>query len=211
MKNAKNYILLEYFGALLIALLIVSAIDLLTNRVDVTRYGWDYVHYISMAEKGIIGNTFISAPFAYRIVTPMAARLLITIFPLSTETAFLILTYIGTISSLVLIFALAKRFNANFGTAIIVMLAIGLSFYHGKYVVFDMYRPDPLAYPVIILAMFALFDKRYLLCIVLSVLGMLIREFVVIPAAIVGVLWIVEIRGFIRQKSLSKLYCLLPQ
>ena len=52
---------------------LVLALDLLTNTLDTARYYWDFALYYDMAERGLIGNDNLIAPFVYRFLTPLLA------------------------------------------------------------------------------------------------------------------------------------------
>jgi hypothetical protein len=53
---------------LLIATLVVLSVGLFTNRM---LPAWDMVCYVDMASHGVVGNTHLVAPFAYRPGAPL--------------------------------------------------------------------------------------------------------------------------------------------
>jgi hypothetical protein len=73
---------------------------------------------------------------------------------------FRVVTYVGVITQLVLVFALARQFTRKRWVAWVVMLVIGVSTYHVKFLLFDIYRPDSLAYSFILVGMLALFRRN---------------------------------------------------
>ncbi|MBC7814462.1 MAG: hypothetical protein H7175_25120, partial [Burkholderiales bacterium] len=170
-----------YVIAVILAIVWVVAIDLLTNTIDLTRVAWDPIHYVGMAENGILGNPNLVAPFAYRPVVPMLARVLTQTFGVSTWTGFMVVAYVGAVTQLVGVFALARYFKASVGQSLVVMSVAALSMFNVKFLLFDASRPDHLAYPLLIVAVIALFERRIVLCLLASCVGLLTREFLIIP------------------------------
>lgn len=189
------------WGAVLgFAVVFTIVLDLFTNQLNTVRFTWDFVHYIDMAENGVTGNPGLVAPFAYRPLPSMLAGLLSEALGRSTYTGFRALAYAGLISQLVLTFALARLFIAQpgrrFWGAFAVMLLTAGAGYSAKFYLFDVFRPDPLAFPLIVLGMIGLVqgERRRTagagagrwdaLVIVSSMIGVLMREFAVLPAAL---------------------------
>lgn len=75
----------------------VLALDLFTNTLDTQTFSGDFRYYIDMTENGIMGNAALVAPFAYRVVTPLVARMLMNFFALSIEQAYRALAFIGAV------------------------------------------------------------------------------------------------------------------
>ena len=169
---------------LLISIALTFVMDGLTNEVDTERYSWDFKRYINMAEDGILGNTDLVSPYAYRFLPPLIVRSITTTFGLSTDTGFRIVAYIGTVSQLFSIFLLARTLGFAFRTGIIVLLVMAFSMFNIKFLLFDIYRPDHLAYPLVTLAVYALIRRRIPLLLVTTLVGLQIREFLIIPALV---------------------------
>jgi len=167
--------------AMLIALLLVGAVELLTNEINISLFEGDFVYYIDMAEYGIVDNPNLAAPFAYRPLTPFMARGLANILNSSLETGFRIVAWMGALLTLTSSYALARTIGAQHKNALLIILIIAGSFFQLKYLLFDVYRPDHLAYGLLILAFIALLHKQWLACIIISAMGLLTREFCIIP------------------------------
>jgi hypothetical protein len=197
---------------------------LFTNSLNIDRYVWDHYHYIDMAEHGIAGNLGLVAPYAYRPIPPLLAGLIGEYAGRSVIAGFRVVTYVGMISQLVLVFALARLFTRKHWVAWVVMLVIGMSSYNVKFLLFDIYRPDSLAYSMILVGMLALFRRNRaarahsraplqtsqnrneneanvrakhaaplqnhliydIVIIATAALGLLVREFCVLPAALLA-------------------------
>jgi len=168
----------------LISLLLVIGIDLVTNDLNTERYFWDFAFYFDMADHGLVGNDHLWAPLAYRPATPLLAGALSDIFSLSTVSGFKVIAYIGAVAQLTLVFALANHVRADFWRGLALVTVVALSLYNVKFLLFDVSRPDHLAYPLMILAMLALFRRRWALCLAVCCAGLLVREFLIIPAVI---------------------------
>lgn len=174
--NVKRYGLLAAA-----CLLVVIFIDLLTNDLNTTYYFWDFALYIDMAEHGLRGNHDLWAPFAYRFITPLLAGSIADIFSLSTWNGFKVVAYAGAVAQLAAVFALAEYVGAKVWQAAVAVLTVAFSLYNIKFLIFDVTRPDHLAYPLMIAALLALFERRWWLCLVFSCVGLLVREFLIIP------------------------------
>lgn len=173
----------------------VFALDLFTNSLNIYRYVWDHYHYIDMAQNGILGNEGLVGPYAYRPVVPLLARFIGNFTERSVTAGFRFVTYAGMISQLVLVFLLARQFTRKWWIAWTILLVIAFSTYHVKFLLFDIYRPDSLAFTLILIGMLAFIQRQrgaggevvYELIILLtSALGLFVREFCAIPAALLA-------------------------
>lgn len=165
-------------------LLIVIAIDLVTNDLNRERYYWDFALYIDMAENGLVGNDELIAPFVYRFLTPLGAGALADLFDISVIAGFKVIAYVGGVAQLFMVYVLAEAFGASGGQAWTVLGVVALSLYNLKFLIFDVTRPDHLAYPLMVVQVLAVFRRRLWVLAVVSCVGMLIREFLIIPPAI---------------------------
>jgi len=168
----------EYIHAVFIAVLLVVLIDLFTNTIPPHS---DALNYIDMARSGIIGNDNLVAPFAYRPGMPFLSRAMSELFSVPIEQGFQIVAYIAAVGLLMSTFMLARCFTDDFGKAIITVVIVGLSFAHIKVPLFFYTVVDISAYPLIVIAFWALVKKRYVLCLIVSSVGLLFKEFLVIP------------------------------
>ena len=196
-----------YILAALGCAVIVLALDL-TNTLDTARYYWDFALYYDMAERGLIGNDNLIAPFVYRFLTPLLAGGIARVLPIehtlavsaspegdlfftSTYPGFVAIAYLAAIAQLVSVWVLAQYFGARGWRAVVPVLAIALSLYNVRFLLFDVARPDHLAYPLMVVAMLAVFERRIVLALVVSCVGLFVREFLAIPPAILiaALLW----------------------
>jgi hypothetical protein len=168
----------EYIHAIFIAILLVVLIDLFTNTIPPH---WDALNYLDMARSGILGNDNLVAPFAYRPGMPFLSRAMSELFSVPIEQGFQIIAYIAAVGLLMSTFMLARCFTDDFGQAIIPVVIIGLLFVHIKVPLFFYTFVDISAYPLIVIAFWALVKKRYVLCLMVSSIGLLFKEFLVIP------------------------------
>lgn len=212
----------------------VVVLDLFTNSLNIYRYVWDHYHYIDMAQNGIRGNEALVAPYAYRPIVPLLAGVIGRVTERSVLAGFRAVTYAGLISQLVLIYVLARQFTRQQWAAWVVMLVAAISTYHVKFLLFDIYRPDSLAFTLILIGMLAFVRRQrlvtarqmsnaavgvqraaplqpdhspgavlYTLIILLtSALGLLVREFCALPAALLAARLLLE---FVRTRRLRPL------
>jgi hypothetical protein len=140
----------------------VFALDLFTNSLNIYRYVWDHYHYIDMAQNGIVGNEALVGPYAYRPAVPLLARFIAHFTERSVTAGFRIVTYGGLISQLVLVFVLARQFTRKGWVAWTIVLVIAFSTYNVKFLLFDIYRPDSLAFTLILIGMLAFVQRQRL-------------------------------------------------
>lgn len=167
--------------ALGLALVCVIGIDLVTNELDTEKYQWDFTVYIDLAENGVWENQHRTAPSAYRFATPLLAGSIKRVFDVSIETSFRILAYLGAVGQLFGIFVLGRYFRFSVKTSVVLMLVTAFSMLNVKFLLFDVYRPDHLAYPLMIVGILAITTEATSLLVFVSVVGLQVREFLVIP------------------------------
>jgi hypothetical protein len=152
--------IVQYVLALAFAIAFVFVLDLFTNSLNIYRYYWDHTQYIDMAEHGVLRNPGLVAPYAYRPVVPLLAAVISRLANRSLLGGFRLIVYAGTISQLLLVFFLARQFTRKTWIPWVVMLVIAISTYHVKFLLFDIFRPDSLAYSLILIGMWALFKRN---------------------------------------------------
>jgi len=177
----------QALGALVVALLAVMVLDRLTNRLvpeEVPGHVWDYMYYIDMAEHGVWGNPHLVSPYAYRFVTPLLARAINQALGTPTYIGFKLLAYLGLVGMLWGVYFLARHFRLKYTLSLLVMLIPALALFQVKFLLFDFYRPDQLAYPLMVFCLLAMLKRRYWLAAGLAVIGLFVREFLIIPVPI---------------------------
>jgi hypothetical protein len=172
----RREILLVALGAFAFTALVA----LTTNHVDTTRYHWDFDFYLRMATTGPGGADGV-APFAYRFLPTEIVRAAHAATGVSLPNAFAGLAFVGAALALVALHVLLRRLGAPPPVAALSTLLTGLQLYQVRFLLFDVYRPEPVAYPLLALALLALFAERPAACLGLSALGLMAREFLVLP------------------------------
>jgi len=135
---------------LLLSISIVLGLDMLTNSIDTKKYAWDFVYYIAMAKDGFKAQS-LASPFAYRYLTPLIVNGITKTSDLSIENGFLVIAYLGAILQLTGIFFFTNWLTKSRKGAWLAMLVTAFSLFNVKFLVFDIYRPDHLAYALILL------------------------------------------------------------
>jgi hypothetical protein len=171
----------ELVAALAAAVLWTVAIDATTPSFDARTYRWDSAIYLDMAERGMRGNDTLVAPFAYRFVSPLLARGLDQWLPLSVDDGFRIVTYAGVVAELTLVYALARLVGAASGAAFVVMAVAALSLFNVRFLLFDIYRPDALAFALALASTLMLLSARPGAATSVAAAGLLVREFLLAP------------------------------
>lgn len=168
-----------------LVVVILLVLEVITNRVEqMTGHVWDFVYYIDIAKNGVIGNDHLAAPYAYRALTPLMARWINQALGTELSVGFRVLAYIGCFSTLYGVYLLGRKLTSSYGRALILVLLPALSLFNIKFLLFDSYRPDLLAYPLLIWGMLALMEGRYGWVVLASLVGIQMREFPIIPTLI---------------------------
>ncbi len=171
---------IQYLYALLISIALVGMIDVFTNSMPAQ---WDGAYYVHMAKfgTGIPGDQYLVAPYAYRVGMPYLSHVVANLFSISTEDGFRIVGWLAAVSLLMSIFLLCRNFTADYRQALLPMVLLGLSWQHIKYPLFSWSSVDVAAYPLMVIAFWALITKRFWLCLMVSGIGLLFKEFLAIP------------------------------
>src|SRR6266568_2938521 len=74
-----------FVSVLLVAIALVSAISVLTNRMPAR---WDVIFYLDVAKNGISGNPNLTTPFAYRPLIPLTVGAVARLLHTDTEATF---------------------------------------------------------------------------------------------------------------------------
>lgn len=164
-----------------ISFLLIIIIDLLTNTINATQNQWDFAYYIALAKDGFNAEP-LASPFAYRFFTPGLVHLL-SLTGLSIENGFLVIAYFGAIAQLMGIFYFVQWLTKSNRGAWIALFVTAFSMFNIKFLVFDPFRPDHLAYALILLQTYFAFERRFLPLLILTIIGSTIREFTLVPLA----------------------------
>lgn len=177
--------------ALLVSVLCAVVIDLFTNPPEFKQMPWDTRYYYLLAERGLDSHDLI-APYVYRYLNPLLAHSLAGLFNISTYMALKAIAYLGAISQLFTIYLLMRYLGFRLRASLVAMLVTAFSMYNLKFLMFDVYRPDHLAYALMSLAVLALLSRHTVWCLVFSAIGLQTREYLVIPPLILAVFSLVE-------------------
>jgi hypothetical protein len=121
------------------------------------------------------------APYAYRPLTPLLAGWIMRTFGFSAWRAFKQIAWAGAAFNLVTLCWLLRQAGRRFSTCLFVIAIIALGHYQVKFLFFDPFRPDHLAFPLINLTYLALWADLFLPAVLVVSLGLLAREFLLLP------------------------------
>ncbi|MCE9647900.1 MAG: hypothetical protein K8S20_18040 [Chloroflexi bacterium] len=159
--------------------LIVIALDAVTNSIDIHRNGWDFAYYIAMARDGFHADP-LASPFAYRYISPLIVHGL-TSLGLTIEQGFGLLAYLGAIGQLSGVYFFVRWLTGSRKGACLGLGVTALSLYNVKFLLFDIYRPDHLAYALILLQTYLAFKKNFAILLIVTLFASQVREFNIIP------------------------------
>ena len=166
-------------GAALLAVLLVAGLALTTNSLDTTRFSWDFRYYIRMAQSPFAPP--LASPFAYRFATPLLVYALSKTFSLSVAAGFRALAYGAGVLQLLGVFLFTNRLTRSTKGAFVALLVTAFSLFNVKFLLFDVYRPDHLAYVLILLQTYFALDRRFWPLLLSTMLACQVREFNVVP------------------------------
>lgn len=149
----------------------------------------DNLFYLDIAQHGIVQNSELVSPFAYRFVTPLLAGGISSFFSISPEQSFYTIAILCAITQLFLVFVLAKRFQPSDIKALIALSVVALSYYNVRFLIADSLRPDHLAYPLMLVVILLLLAGRRIPALLLALAALNVREFFLIPAVVIGMLY----------------------
>jgi hypothetical protein len=163
---------------LAISIFILASLAVLTNRMALE---WDMSYYLDMARNGLVGNRNLAAPFAYRFAAPLLVGAIAHTLGADTELTFRICCALACILFILSSFYFAKSFGATDKAAILASVLPALYFYIIKWAIFSGTMVDIFAYPVLLLAFWALLRDKFYLCLVVSAVGLFFKEFLLLP------------------------------
>jgi hypothetical protein len=169
----------QIFQAVLLSTLVVIGLDWATNSLDTQKYAWDFRYYIGMAREGFYARP-LASPFAYRYLTPLLVHGLF-LLGISIEDGFRLAAYVGAIAQLSGIVFFTYWATGSRKGAYLAMTVTALSLFNVRFLLFDIYRPDHLAYGLILLGTYFAFERKFLPLLVTTLIGSQIREYTLVP------------------------------
>jgi hypothetical protein len=160
---------------------LIVAIDALTNTLDIQKFSWDFRYYIAMAQDGF--KPPLASPFAYRYLTPLLVYGLSHLFGIPIENGFRSIAYLGAFLQLIGVFSFTSWFTHSTKGAYVALGVTAFSLFNIKFLLFDIYRPDHLAYAFMLLQTYFAFERKFPPLLLATLIGLQIREFNIIPLA----------------------------
>src|SRR5258708_4412828 len=169
----------QTFFAAMLAAALIAFIAALTNSIDIQKFQWDFIYYIAMAQNGF--NTPLASPFVYRYVTPLLVYEMTHSFGLGLDDGFKVIAYLGSFLQLTGVFLFTRWFTRSLKGAYVALVITAFSLFNVKFLLFDIYRPDHLAYALILLQTCFAFKRKFFSLIITTLIASQIREFNLIP------------------------------
>lgn len=191
-----------YACALAVAVAFVSLVSRFANPIPPQ---WDGLYYLAMAESRPGDAACLVAPFAYRPAVPWLAHLAAELWSLPTPSGFAAVAWLSAVALLVAVFGLARSLSRRWWHALVPMVLLGAYFPHVKLPLHFPLLVDVAAYPLMVLATWALLRRRLGLCLAISGVGLLFKEFLAIPLALAVVALGVEALRLRSPASVARL------
>jgi hypothetical protein len=147
----------------------------------------DYVRYINMALPHGEPRYVLQDPFLYRLLVPKTVYLLNLIFNIPVIHGFFLVTCVSLTASVVMLYFLARGVGMNRAVACCAALAFVLLQWAVAYNIYDFYLVDPATQAFIIAILLAAQRQRVLLAAALSAIGIICKETIFMPVAVVSV------------------------
>lgn len=207
-KNAAQR-LTDFLPAALLSIALILGLDALSNSIDIHKFKWDFRFYIAMAQDGLNAMP-LASPFAYRYATPLLVKGLASV-GMSLEGGFRLLAYLGAFLQLMGVFAFTHWLTLSRRAAFVALLVTGLSLFHVKFLLFDVYRPDHFAYAFVLLGTYLAFQKKFAPLLIVTLIASQFREFTILPliAYLFSIAQTADRASFRLQVGLSTLGLLL--
>jgi hypothetical protein len=165
--------------AMILSALLIAFIAALTNSIDTQKFYWDFIFYRAMAQNGF--NSPLASPFAYRYVTPLLVYEMTHFLGISLEDGFKSIAYLGAFLQLTGVFLFTHWLTRSIKGAYVALVATAFSLFNVKFLIFDVYRPDHLAYALMLLQTYFAFKQRFFPLLMTTLFATQIREFNLIP------------------------------
>lgn len=175
--------MIRHLPAFLIAVLLVGAISLCTNRQPIM---WDTEDYEQIAENGITDNPHLRAPFGYRPLVPLIVGTISAATGVSINTVFFVGAHLAGVAIFLLLYALAIRQGADASTAFWISTVLVLYYPAIKWALSAGSAIDIYALALVIIAFGWAISRRYASCLLVCAVGLLAKEWLLLPLAMVA-------------------------
>ena len=191
------------FGEGLVVLAVAAGmVAILSATTNEMASQWDMAAYRDMAANGLIGNKGLVGPYAYRPAAPFIIGAISRRTGLSIADAFRLSVRLASVALIVLCFLFARRLGVKPGYALwIAVVLVGLN-RDVKWSIFAVSMVDIYAYPILLLAFWALWEGRLWLALAIAAPGLLFKEFLLAPLLTVAGLWTYDYWGNWRRIAL---------
>jgi hypothetical protein len=168
--------------AIAVATAAVAAIDAIPQPEIPPRF--DEIVYQKMADGALFREQKLAAPFVYRPAVPWLAHAFSVATGTSPNGAFEILARVAAGLQLLLVFGIARSMGGGLRGSLTALLAVALAYHHVRHPLLAASLVDVEAYCVLLAASWALWMRRPGAALLLACVGLLFKEFLVIPGAI---------------------------
>jgi hypothetical protein len=165
-----------------LALLLVGALLACAGHTEPTNDG---LHYLDMALRGVGNTGGLAAPFAYRPAVPLIAGAIAAITGIPVERGFLIVALLSSWGLLFTTYLLARASGTGPVVGLLIVTVVSLSFFAIKFHLAAPTRIDIEGLFLTTAAFLQIIRKRYGWALAISALGLLFKEFLLIPGLLV--------------------------
>jgi hypothetical protein len=148
---------------------------------------WDMSAYTHMAEKGLVGNEKLVAPFAYRPAIPTFAAIVSNLFKIDILSSFYLCAFVGCLLFYMATFCVAATHTKSIKLSLAVTVCFASYYGHIKFHAIQYAMLDIYSAAGLMALWIGIVQRKFFLVGTLSVLGLTIKEWFGIPLAISSV------------------------
>lgn len=188
-----------HWTAIALAVLMVLAVRAST---PVARPMNDGFEYLKVASAGFRPEAQLGAPFVYRLAVPLLVRGIALVTGAEPVAIFPIVALIASVALLLSVFAIALAAGASRRQGFLLMFLLAASFFVIRFPLYCAYTVDVEAVFVSCVAFVFLLRARYVAALAASLVGLLFKEFLLAPIAVLIGMFLVQ---YFREKTVAPL------
>ena len=171
------------WSALALSILLVVLVRLST---PVARPANDGLEYLKVASAGLDPQAQLAAPFSYRFAVPLMVHGASVLTGADPLTIFPYVALLSCIALLTMGYIVARLAGAPRGYALLTMLLMASSLFMIRFPLYFPFAVDVEALVISFLACVLLLERLYVAALIVSLIGMLFKEFLLVPLIVLA-------------------------
>jgi hypothetical protein len=176
-------------AAVALSILLVALLRLYT---PVARPVNDGTEYLKIASAGLDPQAQLAAPFVYRFAVPLVVHGMSVLTGANPVVIFPQVALLTCVFLLIATYVVARLTAASRGYALVTILLIACSLFIIRFPLYFPYAVDVEALLVCFLAFALLLQRSYISALIVSLIGLLFKEFLLVPLVVLVVLFFIQ-------------------